>query len=63
MSERCGSMDKQFGSIFGLVVGGYTGFVGSTGLGDDSDDGFGSGKRNGSGIRMFGDLWKKKGQK
>ncbi|XP_057461995.1 interactor of constitutive active ROPs 4-like [Actinidia eriantha] len=63
MSERCGSMDKQFGSIFGSVVGGYTGFVGSPGLGDDSDDGFGNGKRKGSGIRMFGDLWKKKGQK
>ncbi|KAJ0530691.1 putative interactor of constitutively active ROPs [Helianthus annuus] len=28
-----------------------------------SDDGFGNGKRKGSGIRMFGDLWKKKGHK
>ncbi|THG19588.1 hypothetical protein TEA_029275 [Camellia sinensis var. sinensis] len=44
-------------------VGGYGGFVGSPGLGDDSDDGFGRGKRKGSGIRMFGDLLKKKGQK
>ncbi|PSS16039.1 Interactor of constitutive active ROPs like [Actinidia chinensis var. chinensis] len=63
MSERCGSMDKQFGSIFGPAVGGYTGFVGSPGLGDDSDDGLGNGKRKGSGIKMFGDLWKKKGEK
>ncbi|KAA8524082.1 hypothetical protein F0562_010487 [Nyssa sinensis] len=63
ISERCGSMDKQFGSIFEPPVGGYTGFVGSPGLADDLDDGFGSGKRKGSGIRMFGDLWKKKGQK
>uniref|UniRef100_A0A5B7ATQ5 Putative interactor of constitutive active ROPs 4-like n=1 Tax=Davidia involucrata TaxID=16924 RepID=A0A5B7ATQ5_DAVIN len=63
ISERCGSMDKHFGSIFEPPVGGYTGFVGSPGLADDSDDGFGSGKRKGSGIRMFGDLWKKKGQK
>ncbi|KAJ7948864.1 Interactor of constitutive active ROPs [Quillaja saponaria] len=55
ISERCGSMDKHFG--------GYPGFVGSPGLTDDIDDGFGSGKRKGSGIRMFGDLWKKKGQK
>uniref|UniRef100_A0A5B7AQ31 Putative interactor of constitutive active ROPs 4-like n=1 Tax=Davidia involucrata TaxID=16924 RepID=A0A5B7AQ31_DAVIN len=64
ISERRGSMDKHFGSIFEPPVGGYTGFVGSPGLADDSDnDGFGSGKRKGSGIRMFGDLWKKKGQK
>ncbi|CAL5390875.1 unnamed protein product [Camellia sinensis] len=62
ISERCGSMDKQSGSVFEPSVGGYGGFVGSPGLGDDSDDGFGRGKRKGSGIRMFGDLWKKKGQ-
>ncbi|KAL7186085.1 hypothetical protein ACSBR2_027943 [Camellia fascicularis] len=64
ISERCGSMEKPFGAIFEPPVGGYAGFVGSPGLGDDSDDGFGSGKRKGgSAIRMFGDLWKKKGQK
>ncbi|XP_076923404.1 interactor of constitutive active ROPs 4-like [Bidens hawaiensis] len=58
VSERCGSMDKNYGG------GVFEGFVGSPGLGDDSDDGFGnSGKKKGSGIRMFGDLWKKKGHK
>ncbi|CAF2258088.1 unnamed protein product [Brassica rapa subsp. narinosa] len=30
---------------------------------DDTDDGFGSGKRKSSGKKMFGDLWKKKGHK
>lgn len=63
ISERCGSMDKHYGNVFEPAVGGYAGYVGSPGLGDDSDDGFGGGKRKGSGIRMFGDLWKKKGQK
>jgi hypothetical protein len=29
---------------------------------DDGDDDFG-GKRKGAGIRMLGDLWKKKGNK
>ncbi|CAK7350122.1 unnamed protein product [Dovyalis caffra] len=61
--ERCGSMDKHFGGVFEPPVGGYTGFVGSPGLADDLVDGFGSGKRKGSGIKKFGDLWKKKGQK
>ncbi|KAJ0880477.1 putative interactor of constitutively active ROPs [Helianthus annuus] len=59
VSERCGSMDKNYGGGFD----GYGGFRGSPGLGEDSDDGFGNGKRKGSGIRMFGDLWKKKGHK
>ncbi|CAK9148567.1 unnamed protein product [Ilex paraguariensis] len=63
MSERCGSMDKHLGSVFEPPVGGFTSFVGSPGFGDYCDDGFGNGKRKGSGIRMFGDLWKKKGQK
>ncbi|KAL8510640.1 hypothetical protein ACS0TY_017455 [Phlomoides rotata] len=57
MSERCGSMDKQYGNAF--EQGG--GYVGSPGLMEDSDDG--GGKRKGSGIRMFGDLWRKKGHK
>lgn len=61
ISQRCGSMDTHY---YEPAVGGYTGFVGSPGLGgNDSDDGFGNGKRKGSSIRMFGDLWKKKGQK
>ena len=60
--ERCGSMDKHFGGVFEPQAGGgYAGFIGSPA--DDIDDGFGSGKRKGSGIRMFGDLWRKKGQK
>lgn len=63
ISERCGSMDKHYAGVFGPLTGGYTGFVGSPGMVDDLDDGFGSGKRKGSGMKMFGDLWKKKGQK
>lgn len=67
ISERCGSMDKHFGSVFETPAGGggYHGYhLGSPGLVDDSaDDVLGSGKRKGSGIRMFGDLWRKKGQK
>ncbi|KAL8189212.1 hypothetical protein R6Q57_028778 [Mikania cordata] len=50
--ERCGSMEKHYGGM-------YEGFVGSP----LSDDGFGNVKRKGSGMRMFGDLWKKKGHK
>lgn len=63
LSERCGSMDKHFNGVFDPRVNGYAGFVGSPGMGVDLDDGFGGGKRKSSGIRMFGDLWKKKGQK
>jgi len=61
--ERCGSMDKHFGGTFETPGGRYSGYVGSPGNADDLDDGFGGGKRKGSGIRMFGDLWKKKSQK
>ncbi|KAK8527574.1 hypothetical protein V6N13_085395 [Hibiscus sabdariffa] len=64
ISNRCSSMDKHFGGVFETPAGGgFAGYVGSPGLGDDMDDGFGSGKRKGSGIKMFGDLWKKKSQK
>ncbi|KAF4393008.1 interactor of constitutive active ROPs 4 [Cannabis sativa] len=59
ISERCGSMDKHFGGSYEPQAGGFGGFMGSP----DLDDGFGSGKRKGSGIKMFGDLWRKKGQK
>ncbi|KAK4420634.1 Interactor of constitutive active ROPs 4 [Sesamum alatum] len=62
ISERCGSMDKHYGNSF-EPVGGYAGYVGSPGLIDDPDDVFGGGKRKGSGIKMFGDLWRKKGHK
>ncbi|WJX32559.1 hypothetical protein P8452_20869 [Trifolium repens] len=63
--ERCGSMDKHFGggTFETPGVGRYHGYVGSPGMVDDFDDGFGSGKKKGSGIKMFGDLWKKKSQK
>ncbi|KAK4355315.1 hypothetical protein RND71_024286 [Anisodus tanguticus] len=63
ISERCGSMDKHYGNVFEPAVGGYGSYMGSPGLVDDSDDVFGHGKRKGSGMKMFGDLWKKKGQK
>ncbi|XP_059661355.1 interactor of constitutive active ROPs 1-like isoform X2 [Cornus florida] len=64
VSERGGSMDKHFSSMFDTPVGGgyNPGFAGSPSMGDDLDDGLGTGKRKG-GIRMFGDLWKRKGQK
>ncbi|KAE8681141.1 Interactor of constitutive active ROPs 1 [Hibiscus syriacus] len=64
ISNRFSSMDKHFGGVFETPAGGaFAGYVGSPGLGDDTDDGFGTGKRKGSGIKMFGDLWKKKSQK
>ncbi|XP_055824719.1 interactor of constitutive active ROPs 1-like [Solanum dulcamara] len=63
LPERCGSMDKHYGNVFEPGVGGYGSYMGSPGLVDDSDDVFGHGKRKGSGIKMFGDLWKKKGHK
>ncbi|GAA0139675.1 hypothetical protein LIER_01172 [Lithospermum erythrorhizon] len=70
LSERCGSMDK-YGSGGGddafnpppIVSGFDGGVIRSPGLVDDSDDVYGNGKRKSSGMRMFGDLWKKKGQK
>ncbi|KAL5572012.1 hypothetical protein UlMin_021609 [Ulmus minor] len=61
ISERCVSMDKHFSGSFEPAAGGYAGFVGSPAY--DFDDGFGGGKRKSSGIKMFGDLWKKKGHK
>lgn len=63
LPERCGSMDKHYGSVFEPGAGGYGSYMGSPGFADDSDDVFGHGKRKGSGIKMFGDLWKKKGHK
>ncbi|KAL0443701.1 UNVERIFIED_CONTAM: Interactor of constitutive active ROPs 4 [Sesamum latifolium] len=62
ISQRCGSMDKHYANSF-EPLGGYGSYVGSPGLNDDPDDVFGGEKRKGSGIRMLGDLWKKKGQK
>ncbi|CAL1373265.1 unnamed protein product [Linum trigynum] len=55
--QRCASMEKH--------LGGYgAGYVGSPGFGDDSmDEGYGSGgkqRKGSSGIKMFGDLWKRK---
>ncbi|KAL8161372.1 hypothetical protein V2J09_012861 [Rumex salicifolius] len=65
ISERRGSMERHFNSVFEPPpIGGYPGYLGSPPVADvDIDDVFGSGKRKGSGIRMFGDLWKKKNQK
>lgn len=64
LSERCGSMDyKRYSNVFEPTVGGYGCYIGSPGLIDDVDDGFGHVKRKGSGIKKFGDLWRKKGQK
>ncbi|PIM98936.1 hypothetical protein CDL12_28569 [Handroanthus impetiginosus] len=62
ISERCGSMDNKYASAF-EPIGGYVGYVGSPGIIDGPDYVFGSEKRKGSGSRMFGDLWKKKGHK
>ncbi|KAK4708609.1 hypothetical protein R3W88_029534 [Solanum pinnatisectum] len=63
LPERCESMDKHYGNVFEPGVGGYGSYMGSPGLVDDSDAVSGHGKRKGSGIKMFGDLWKKKGHK
>lgn len=63
VSERCGSMDNHYRSTY-EPVGVYPGYVDSPRpMDDESDDAFEGGKRKGSGIRMFGDLWKRKGQK
>ncbi|XP_021764668.1 interactor of constitutive active ROPs 4-like [Chenopodium quinoa] len=64
ISERCASMDNHFNSIFEPPpITGFGGYLGSPGAGDDPDDSFGGGKKKGSGIKMLGDLWKRKGQK
>lgn len=68
ISERCGSMDKHCGSVFDTKTPrGGGGYLGSPGLPEDSaaaaDVYDGTIKRKGSGIRMFGDMWKRKGQK
>ncbi|KAF8080666.1 hypothetical protein N665_0929s0019 [Sinapis alba] len=61
--DRSGSAEKCFaGGLFdpNAVVG----FVEPPGMADDFDDGLGgSGKRKSSGMKMFGELWKKRGQK
>nr|XP_010911053.2 interactor of constitutive active ROPs 4 [Elaeis guineensis] len=57
MAERCRSLDKHLGAR----AGGFAGW-GSLLMGGEMDEeGIEGGKRRGSGIRMFGDLWKKKG--
>ncbi|CAI0440824.1 unnamed protein product [Linum tenue] len=67
--QRCASMEKPFGggSMFETPAGGYgAGYAGSPGFGDDMDEGYGSGgkqRKGSSGIKMFGDLWKRKTQK
>lgn len=52
-----GGMEMNGGRRVSERCGVFDGFVGSPESGDE----FGNGKRKGSGIRMFGDLWKKKG--
>lgn len=60
--DRSGSSDKCFaGGLFDPTA--VVGFMEPSGMADDSDDGFGSGKRKSSGMKMFGELWRKKGQK
>ncbi|CAD5191951.1 interactor of constitutive active ROPs 4-like isoform X1 [Musa acuminata AAA Group] len=49
VAERCGSMDKHLGWGSPLVAG------------DTDEDG--SGRRKSAGIRVLGELWKKKGQR
>lgn len=49
VAERCGSMDKHLGWGSPLVAG------------DMDEDG--SGRRKSAGIRVLGELWKKKGQR
>ncbi|KAJ8499226.1 hypothetical protein OPV22_009778 [Ensete ventricosum] len=49
VAERCGSMDKHLGWGSPLVAG------------DIDEDG--SGRRKSAGIRVLGELWKKKGQR
>lgn len=65
ISERCGSMDKHFDYHHHHHHHNH-GYLDSPGLLDDSaaDVYDGTVKRKGSsGIRMFGDMWKRKGQK
>ncbi|GJZ69199.1 interactor of constitutive active ROPs 4-like protein [Tanacetum coccineum] len=50
--ERCGSMDKHYCGVFDGYGGRSVGSPG--GMSDDLDDGLGSGKRKGSGMRMIG---------
>ncbi|EOA38153.1 hypothetical protein CARUB_v10009626mg [Capsella rubella] len=60
--DRSGSTEKCFvgGGLFDTTT---AGFIEPPGMADDSDDGLGSGKRKSSGMKMFGELWRKKGQK
>nr|BAF01147.1 hypothetical protein [Arabidopsis thaliana] len=58
--DRSGSTEKYYaGGFFDPSAG----FMDPPGMADDYDDGLGSGKRKSSGMKMFGELWRKKGQK
>lgn len=60
--DRSGSTEKCFaGGLFDPTA--MAGFMEPPGMADDSDDGLGSGKRKSSGMKMFGELWRKRGQK
>ncbi|XP_077249541.1 interactor of constitutive active ROPs 4-like [Tasmannia lanceolata] len=59
--EMNGGVRERCGSMMGFESDGYSGF--GSPMADGFDDGLGGGKRKGGGMRVFGDLWKKKGQK
>ena len=60
--DRSRSAEKCFaGGLFDPNA--EVGFLEPPGVAEDSDDGLGSGKRRSSGMKMFGELWKKRGQK
>ncbi|XP_078151527.1 interactor of constitutive active ROPs 4-like [Carex rostrata] len=55
---RCGSMEKGFIGSGGNGNGGFGYGWGSPGVGEEEE----GKRRSGSGMRMFGELWKKRGQ-
>lgn len=57
--QKVAAQSSSLGKHVGFELVGYGGFDSL----EDFDEELESGKRKGSGIRMFGDLWKKKGQK
>jgi hypothetical protein len=54
---RCGSMEKGFMGSGGNGNGGFGYAWGSPGVGEEEE----GKRRSGSGMRMFGELWKKRG--
>ncbi|RAL49065.1 hypothetical protein DM860_015056 [Cuscuta australis] len=58
-----GMSERYCHSVLQPVVGGYGSYVVYPGLFDESEDVSESARKKGSGIKMFGDLWKRKSQK